>query len=111
WRGREERGEWGDAVRSWGFWSVSMPFALGLTAQVGVLTHLVALVAPVLGVDGAARVVSTTTAAAVVGRLVTGVVIDRMNRPAVASTTPGIPIVGLATLARGPSAIIVYAVG
>ena len=85
-----------------------MPFALGLTAQVGVLTHLVALVAPVLGVDGAARVVSTTTAAAVVGRLVTGVVIDRMNRRAVASTTLGIQIVGLAMLARAPSAIIVY---
>jgi len=104
----DEPGQWRDALRSWRFWSVSMPFALGLTAQVGVLTHLVALVAPVLGVDGAARVVSTTTAAAVVGRLVTGVVIDRMNRRAVASTTLGIQIVGLAMLARAPSAMTVY---
>src|SRR5262249_27672992 len=29
------------AVRTWRFWSVSLPFALGLAAQVGVLTHLV----------------------------------------------------------------------
>src|SRR4029453_3808521 len=29
-----------DALRTWRFWSVSAPFALGLTPQVGVLTHL-----------------------------------------------------------------------
>src|SRR2546426_8314063 len=34
----------GEALRTWRFWSVSAPFALGLAAQVGVLTHLVALV-------------------------------------------------------------------
>src|SRR5215467_968111 len=41
------------ALRTWRFWSVSAPFALGLAAQVGVLTHLVALVAPVLGTRAA----------------------------------------------------------
>jgi hypothetical protein len=35
-----------------GFWSVSAPFALGLAAQVGVLTHLVALATPALGAGG-----------------------------------------------------------
>src|SRR5207249_3223926 len=44
-----------DSVRTWRFWSVSAPFALGLAAQVGVLTHLVALVTPMLGTGGAAR--------------------------------------------------------
>ena len=39
----------GDALRTWRFWSVSAPFALGLAAQVGVLTHLVPLVTPTLG--------------------------------------------------------------
>ena len=102
---------WRDALRTWRFWSVSVPFALGLAAQVGVLTHLVALVAPVLGVSGAARIVSTTTAAAVVGRLVTGAVVDRVNRRAVASATLGIQIVGLAVLAREPSAMAVHVGG
>src|SRR5262245_60781107 len=69
---------WADAVRTWRFWSVSAPFALGLAAQVGVLTHLIALLTPTLGADGAARAVSTTTAAALVGRLVTGLVVDRL---------------------------------
>ena len=68
-----------EALRTWRFWSVSAPFALGLAAQVGVLTHLVALVAPTLGAGGAARVVSATTAAALVGRLATGVVVDRLD--------------------------------
>ena len=98
-----------DALRTWRFWSVSAPFALGLTAQVGVLTHLVALAAPTLGSAGAARAVSATTAAAVIGRLATGLLVDRMNRRGVASVTLGIQIAGLALLAWAPSASVVYA--
>jgi len=88
-----------DALRTWRFWSVSAPFALGLAAQVGVLTHLVALVTPVLGAGGAARAVSTTTAAAVIGRLVTGLVVDRLDRRLVASVTLVIQIIGVLLLA------------
>jgi len=98
-----------DALRTWRFWSVSAPFALGLTAQVGVLTHLVALVAPTLEVEGAAGAVSTATAAAVIGRLVTGFLVDRMNRRAVASATLVIQIAGLALLAWTPTVTGVYA--
>jgi MFS family permease len=61
-----------DAVRRWRFWSVSITFALGLAAQVGVLTHLVQIVAPIIGPAAAGRAVSTTTAAALVGRLLAG---------------------------------------
>jgi len=104
-----ERWQRGDALRTWRFWSVSAPFALGLAAQVGVLTHLVALVTPALGVAGAARAVSAATAAAIIGRLVTGVVVDRLNRGLLASATLGIQIVGLALLAQAPSARVVYA--
>jgi predicted MFS family arabinose efflux permease len=98
----------GDALRTWRFWSVSAPFALGLAAQVGVLTHLVALVAPTLGADGAARAVSATTGAAMIGRLVTGLVVDRLNRRLVSSGTLVIQIIGLALLAGAPSAVVVY---
>jgi MFS family permease len=99
----------GDALRTWRFWSVSAPFALGLAAQVGVLTHLVALVTPALGSSGAARAVSTTTAAALIGRLVTGFVVDRLNRRLISSATLVIQGVGLALLAWAPSAVVVYA--
>jgi MFS family permease len=99
----------GDALRTWRFWSVSAPFALGLAAQVGVLTHLVPLVTPTLGAGSAGRAVSATTAAAVIGRLATGLVVDRLNRRVVASVTLGIQIAGLALLARAPSSVGVYA--
>ena len=98
-----------DALRTWRFWSVSAPFALGLAAQVGVLTHLVSLVTPALGSGGAARAVSATTAAAVVGRLLTGFVIDRVNRRLAASATLVVQIAGLGLLAWAPSAALVYA--
>src|SRR5947208_1554571 len=98
-----------DALRTWRFWSVSAPFALGLAAQVGVLTHLVALVTPALGAGGAARAVSLTTAAALVGRLATGFASDELNRRLVASATLIVQLAGLALLAREPSAASVYA--
>jgi MFS family permease len=98
-----------DALSTWRFWSVSAPFALGLAAQVGVLTHLVALVTPALGASGAARVVSTTTTAALIGRLATGFVVDRVNRRLVTSATLVVQLAGLALLAREPSAVGVYA--
>jgi len=97
------------ALRTWRFWSVSAPFALGLAAQVGVLTHLVALVAPRLGTSTAGRAVSAATAAAVLGRLGTGFVVDRLSRRGVASATLCIQMAGLALLAWAPSAAIVYA--
>jgi nitrate/nitrite transporter NarK len=73
-----------DAMSTWRFWSVSAAFALGLAAQVGTLTHLVSLVTPTLGSGGAARAMSLTTAAALLGRLATGLVVDRLDRRRVA---------------------------
>jgi MFS family permease len=99
----------GDAVRTWRFWSVSAPFALGLAAQVGVLTHLVALMTPALGTGGAARVVSVTTASALIGRLATGVFIDRANRRLVSSATLIVQIGGVGLLAWAPATPVVYA--
>ena len=105
---RPPRGR-GDALRTWRFWSVSAPFALGLAAQVGVLTHLVALITPTLDANAAGRAVSATTAAALLGRLVTGVVVDRLNRRFVASATLIVQIVGVTLLARAGSPAGVYA--
>src|SRR5262249_58224887 len=51
------------ALRTWRFWSVSIPFAVGLAAQVGVLTHIVALVTPGLGAGGAGPAVGAAAAA------------------------------------------------
>ena len=102
-------GRWrAEALSTWRFWSVSASFALALAAQVGVLTHLVALVSPSLGAGGAGRAMSATTAAAVVGRLATGVVVDRLDRRKVASATLVVQIGGLLLIASSTGATPVY---
>jgi hypothetical protein len=37
------------ALRDWHFWSVALPFALAIAAQVGFIVHMVAFLLPVLG--------------------------------------------------------------
>jgi MFS family permease len=62
------------------FITISVPFALGLIAQVGFLTHQVAFLTPVTGTVTAAWIVSLTTIAAIAGRLGTGLFVDRVDR-------------------------------
>jgi MFS family permease len=67
-------------LRDANFLTISVPFALGLTAQVGFLTHQVAFLVPTIGTVAAGWAVSLTTFAAVVGRLATGLFVDRVDR-------------------------------
>jgi MFS family permease len=72
-------------MRGFAFITISVPFALALTAQVGFLTHQVSFVSPTIGSVAAGWTVGLTTLAAVIGRVVTGYVADRFSRRAVAS--------------------------
>jgi MFS family permease len=74
-------------LRSGAYWSVAAPFALALMAQVGFLTHQVALLQGPLGVNGAALAVALTTSAAIAGRLGLGAVVDRLDRRKVAAAS------------------------
>jgi MFS family permease len=67
-------------LRDPNFITISMPFALGLTAQVGFLTHQVAFLTPMTGTLTAAWIVSLTSFAAILGRLGTGLFVDRVDR-------------------------------
>jgi MFS family permease len=75
-------GEWtrARAMRSWNFWIVATPFALGISAQVGFIMHQVAFLGPVLGPDGVALAVFMASIAAVVGRVGLGFFIDRLDQ-------------------------------
>jgi MFS family permease len=72
-----------ELMRTWHFWSVALPFALGLTAQISLIIHQVSFLKPTLGTEGAAWAVSLTSVCAVVGRLAVGSFVDRVNRRAV----------------------------
>ena len=64
-------------LRNRRFVTISLAFALGLFAQIGVLSHLVVRLAPELGKDGAAAMLSLATACAVLGRFALGWTIGR----------------------------------
>jgi MFS family permease len=80
------------------FITISIPFALGLTAQVGFLTHQVAFLTPTTGTVTAGWIVSLTTFAAIVGRLGTGLFVDRVDRRVVSCLNFLVQAVAMAIL-------------
>jgi MFS family permease len=66
-------------MRRLAFWTISVPFALALTAQIGFIVHQIALLEPKVGRPGAGFAVALTTSMAVIGRLCLGAVVDRLN--------------------------------
>ena len=80
------------------FITISVPFALGLIAQVGFLTHQVAFLTPMTGTVTAAWIVSLTTVAAIAGRLGTGLFVDRVDRRVVSCGNFLVQVLAMAIL-------------
>ena len=74
-------------VRRLAFWTIAVPFALGLTAQIGFIVHQIALLEPKIGLTGAGLAVTLMTSMAIIGRLCLGVVADRLNPRLVAAAS------------------------
>jgi MFS family permease len=91
------------------YWTISIAFALGLAAQVGVLTHLVSHLTPLLGAAGAGGALSLTTAAAITGRIPMGALADRLDRRTIAGLNFLAQVAGLALLSLASSSAMVYA--
>ena len=66
-------------MRSMAFWTISIPFALALLAQIGFIVHQIALLEPKIGRANAGFAVSVMTFMAIVGRLGLGTVVDRFD--------------------------------
>jgi len=66
-------------LRGLPFWTVSIPFALALVAQIGFIVHAIALLEPRIGRSGAGFAVSLMTFMALAGRLGLGLVVDRLD--------------------------------
>ena len=66
-------------IRRVAFWTISIPFALALVAQIGFIVHQIALLEPKIGRANAGFAVSVMTFMAIAGRLGLGVVIDRFD--------------------------------
>jgi MFS family permease len=95
-------------LRNSNFLTISIPFALGLTAQVGFLTHQVAYLSAAIGTVAAGWAVSLTTSSAVVGRILTGLFVDKIDRRATASGNFCIQILGIGLLVSYASTATLY---
>jgi len=106
--GREQVRSPRDFMRTWHFWSVALPFALGLTAQISIIIHQVSFLKPTLGTAGAAWAVSLTSVCAVLGRLAVGLFVDRVNRRAVIAGNFLLQATSIVLMLSGPGPMLLY---
>jgi MFS family permease len=97
------------ALRSLQFWTMTLPFAFGIGAQVGFLVHQIAFLEPKIGTQHASLAVATTTAFAVLGRLVLGAFIDRLNQRIISAISFVSQSLALLILIRTDNEIAVFA--
>jgi MFS family permease len=90
------------------FLTISIPFALGLIAQVGFLTHQVAYLSSGIGTVAAGWAVSLTTFSAVMGRLLTGLFVDKIDRRVTAFGNFCVQILGIGLLLSYSSTATIY---
>jgi MFS family permease len=87
-----------DVLCKWRFWSVALPFALALVAQVGLIVHLVSFLQPSLGPGGSATAFALTSVAAMSGRVALAGIIDRMHQRRAAAASFASQAAGLALM-------------
>jgi sugar phosphate permease len=68
------------AMKTTAFWSIAIAFMFALAGQIAYLVHQVSFLAQYLGNQQAAAAVSITTGASIMGRLVIGNFVDRMDK-------------------------------
>jgi MFS family permease len=74
-------------MRSLAFWTISLPFALALVAQIGFIVHQIALLEPKVGRGSAGLAVSIMTFMSIAGRFGLGMVVDRFDPRLVAAVS------------------------
>jgi MFS family permease len=96
------------AMRRLAFWTIVVPFALALLAQVGFLVHQIALLEPGLGRSGAGLAVALTTLMAVIGRLCLGMVADRVHPRLLTSALLVSQALALTIMTQSGSAAVLF---
>jgi MFS family permease len=96
-------------MRSLAFWTISIPFALALVAQIGFIVHQIALLEPKIGRASAGFAVSIMTFMAIVGRLGLGMVVDRFDPRLVTAASLVSQAAALLTILQSDSVPIVLA--
>jgi MFS family permease len=96
-------------MRSPAFWTISIPFALALMAQIAFIVHQIALLEPRIGRASAGAAVSVMTFMAIAGRLGLGMVVDRLDPRLVTAASLVSQAAALLTILQSNTAPIVLA--
>jgi predicted MFS family arabinose efflux permease len=96
------------ALRSPAFWSVALPFALGIAAQVGFIVHQLAILEPSIGSVNASIAVALTGVFAIGARVALSFFIDRLNQRLVTSILLLNQAVALFAVSRTSDPFVLY---
>jgi hypothetical protein len=91
-----------DTLRSLHFWTVALPFALALAAQVGFIVHQTSILLPRLGPDGTGIAIAATAIAATMGRLCIAPAIDYLDQRIVSGASFASQALGLGLIVLLP---------
>jgi len=96
------------AIRTLAFWSIVIAFLLALAGQIAFLVHQISFLSQYLGISGAAKAVSITAGASIVGRLWLGTFVDRYDKRYVIMVCFLIQGIAVFTLAHYQHILILY---
>jgi cyanate permease len=96
-------------LRSFGFWTVTAPFALALTAQIGFLVHQIAILEPSLGPALAALAVSISAAMSLTGRTCLALIVDRLDPRLTSAVSVLTQAAALVTITQTSNVAILFA--
>ncbi len=96
------------AMKTMAFWSISIAFMLALAGQIAYLVHQVSFLTQYLGSQQAAVTVSITTGASIMGRLVIGSFVDRVDKRYVSIGCVILQGSAVATLAFSSHVVVLY---
>jgi predicted MFS family arabinose efflux permease len=92
----------GNALRKKEFWIIAVPILLVVTAVNGTIAHLVALLTDRgISHDTATRMLIAVGLSTIIGRLVSGYLLDRVFAPYLAAVIFALPLLGLLALLSG----------
>lgn len=84
-------------------------FSIGLLAQISFIAHQAAFLEPALGLKGAGWAISLTSLSALAGRLLVGLIVDRVDRRLATSAVLTVQITGMVILLASNSIAALYA--
>jgi MFS family permease len=101
----------GRTVRRLSFWTITLPFALVLLAQIGFIVHMISFMEPMIGRERASLAMSLMTAMAVVGRVIFGFLINRLNQRAASAVLFVSQALALLAMVHMPGEAALFASG